>query len=131
MGFYGGRPGEMAYILSSHEALYLAQHHNLQVRTDQGPLVSCQDLSDRLTSIDASFPSKHTVYQRLRQSGWVVRSGLNYGTDFVLYESSPDKEHAEYAVLVLDEEDEADRRIRWRRLLGINRSCVGAKKVII
>lgn len=114
LGFYGNKPTDSLVKLTEYEKLYLLKKGLLKRPSEE---VVC--LSNMI---------KYKTYEVLRDADWIVRSGLNYGTDFVLYKSSPDTEHAEYAVIAMDQEDiGAD--TTWRRLLGINRSCVGAKKV--
>ncbi len=51
---------------------------------------------DSIPHIPPAKQAQYIVFERLRDSGWIVRSGLNYGTDFVLYRTSPETEHAEY-----------------------------------
>lgn len=49
---------------------------------------------------DASFPMKYAVYHHYRTQGWVVKAGLKYGVDYVLYPVGPAFYHSQYAVRV-------------------------------
>ena len=49
---------------------------------------------DKLLQSDSDL-LRYLVYRALRTSGWVVRPGLNYGTDFLLYRLGPDRDHSE------------------------------------
>ncbi|XP_063847577.1 tRNA-splicing endonuclease subunit Sen2-like [Scylla paramamosain] len=49
---------------------------------------------------DASFPVKYAVYHHYRTLGWVVKAGLKYGVDYVLYPVGPAFYHSQYAVRV-------------------------------
>ncbi|XP_075634190.1 tRNA-splicing endonuclease subunit Sen2-1-like [Castanea sativa] len=65
-----------------------------------------------------NFPDFYKAYSHLRMKNWVVKSGLNYGVDFVAYRHHPSLVHSEYAVLVLSAgEDEGNGRLRlWSDL---------------
>jgi tRNA-intron endonuclease len=42
----------------------------------------------------------YTVYRDLRDRGFIVRSGLKYGSDFTVYRLGPGLEHAPYILHV-------------------------------
>lgn len=63
------------------------------------------ELWDYMTSKSASFPDFFKAYSHLRDKNWVVRSGCQYGVDFVAYRHHPSLVHSEYGVLVLPEEN--------------------------
>ncbi|CAH2065344.1 unnamed protein product [Thlaspi arvense] len=54
-----------------------------------------------------NFATSYKAYSHLRSKNWIVRSGLQYGVDFVAYRHHPSLVHSEYAVLVqsVDEND--------------------------
>lgn len=47
------------------------------------------------------FPVLYAGYAHFRGKGWIPRTGLQYGADFVLYQKHPALAHSEYAALVL------------------------------
>jgi hypothetical protein len=49
-------------------------------------------------------PHRWTTYQHFRRLGFIVRDGLNYGVDFMLYREPPGVAHALYGVLILDDQ---------------------------
>lgn len=59
-----------------------------------------QDAWELFNSVNPRFLELYTVYFFLRSRGWVVRSGLKYGVDFVIYRLGPHQTHAEYSVVV-------------------------------
>lgn len=120
-GYYGSKDGLPR--LSPFEAFYLLGQGKLLVQGFRD-----FDILHNEFEGGPMFPLQYKAYAALRNAGWIVRSGLNYGTDFVLYRSSPDVEHAEFAVLVMSKRDQTT---TWRGLLGVNRSCVGAKKKLL
>ncbi|XP_017890343.1 tRNA-splicing endonuclease subunit Sen2 [Ceratina calcarata] len=88
--------------------------------------------------MDQNFVQKYVVYHYFRSKGWVVKPGLKYGGDFLLYKQGPSFYHASYIVLidVLD----ADTLIRdetkctprtWNDLLGLERLSETAAKEIL
>lgn len=130
LGFYGSRPCDSVGKLTDYERLYLVRIGVLKrpLNPSTEPL-AFESFLEVVCQEDMSKMARYKTYELLRDGGWVVRSGLNYGTDFVLYRSTPDTEHAEFAVVAIDGSTRVDTDMTWRRLLGINRSCVGAKKV--
>ncbi|KAK3854403.1 hypothetical protein Pcinc_014794 [Petrolisthes cinctipes] len=47
---------------------------------------------------DPDFATKYVVYHHYRTKGWVVKCGLKYGADWVLYPVGPPFYHAQYTV---------------------------------
>ncbi|CAN7067446.1 unnamed protein product [Brassica rapa subsp. trilocularis] len=47
-----------------------------------------------------NFPIFFKAYSHLRSKNWVLRSGLQYGVDFLAYRHHPSLVHSEYSVLV-------------------------------
>lgn len=70
---------------------------------------------------------KCLLHQSLRQKGWVVHGGLNYGVDFILYEGSPEEEHARYSLLMKDRNDSCS----WREAVAVNRVATTARKKLV
>jgi tRNA-splicing endonuclease subunit Sen2 len=50
---------------------------------------------------DDPFLVQYAVYHHFRSLGWVPRSGIKFGVDWLLYMSGPVFSHAEFAVIVL------------------------------
>ncbi|RYY36048.1 hypothetical protein EON62_02060, partial [archaeon] len=49
----------------------------------------------------ANFPARYAVYRHYRTAGWVVRDGLAFGCDFVLYAKGPGWDHAPHCITVM------------------------------
>ncbi|KAJ5145868.1 uncharacterized protein N7515_000432 [Penicillium bovifimosum] len=64
---------------------------------------SFQPARDGSASIqpDDPFMISYTVYHHFRSLGWVIRSGVKFGTDYLLYNRGPVFSHAEFAVVVI------------------------------
>ena len=56
--------------------------------------------SSRL-QLDDPFLLSYVVYHHFRSLGWVVRHGLKFAVDFLLYNRGPVFSHAEFAVIVI------------------------------
>lgn len=54
-----------------------------------------------LAEPDDPFMLSYTVYHHYRSLGWVVRPGIKFSVDYLLYNRGPAFSHAEFAVLVL------------------------------
>ncbi|KAK5747134.1 tRNA splicing endonuclease subunit sen2 [Elasticomyces elasticus] len=50
---------------------------------------------------DSTFLLNYVVYHHFRSLGWVVRPGLKFGADYMLYNRGPVFSHAEFAVLIM------------------------------
>lgn len=50
---------------------------------------------------DDPFLLSYAAYHHYRSMGWVVRSGIKFGVDYLLYNRGPAFNHAEFAVVVL------------------------------
>ena len=77
------------------------------------------------------FAIRYCVYHYYRSKGWIVRCGLKFGTEFLIYHQGPTMSHSDYAVLimpVLEHQAMSDRNT-WPWCLGMTRICFQAKKV--
>ncbi|KAI4239956.1 MAG: hypothetical protein LQ352_007749 [Teloschistes flavicans] len=50
---------------------------------------------------DEPFILSYVVYHHFRSLGWVVRPGIKFGVDYLLYNRGPVFSHAEFAVIIL------------------------------
>ena len=53
------------------------------------------------SSPDDPFMLSYVVYHHYRSLGWVVRSGVKFGVDYLLYNRGPAFSHAEFSVTIL------------------------------
>jgi len=51
---------------------------------------------------NAMFCMMYIAYRNYRKEGWIVQSGISYGTHFALYRGSPDEFHSEFLVYISD-----------------------------
>ena len=92
------------FQLGAEEVFYLC--HALKcvaVESEGEKRMNEGELWDHLCTASESFPEMYRAYSHLRSKNWVVRSGLQYGTDFVAYRHHPALVHSEFAVVVVPE----------------------------
>ena len=92
------------------------------------------------------FPFTYAVYRHYRRKGWVVKPGLKFGVDFLLYKDGPDSYHSSYAVLVCDSfaeretelsvgtissECEQPQKLRWMDAIAHCRVCESTAKELV
>jgi tRNA-intron endonuclease len=106
MGFYGKFVGEdkvklnevnnvnSPLQLSIIEALYLVDRGLLKVYDSDGNEVSRDVLIKIGRETVANFDQIYTIYKELRDGGFVVKSGLKFGSLFAVYERGPGIDHA-------------------------------------
>jgi hypothetical protein len=98
-------PGDRAVRLSIDEAFFMA--HALQCLTvydeidGKGVPLDDEALWRRLCATRRDFIVLYVAYHHFRAKGWIPRTGLQYGVDFVLYQRHPALAHSDYSVVVL------------------------------
>ncbi|KAH0542282.1 hypothetical protein FGG08_003309 [Glutinoglossum americanum] len=102
-------------------------------------------ISTRILQPDDPFMLSYVVYHHFRSLGWVVRSGIKFGVDFLLYNRGPVFSHAEFAVVILPsyghphysssevhkKETEAKEKRSWWWLHCVNRVQSQVKKSLL
>lgn len=96
------RPLELSLI----EALYLLELKKISVLTQEGKKILDADAFKGLAeTFHKNFLNKFIVYKDLRGKGYVIRPGLKFGADFVVYLHGPGIDHAPFIVTVLESRD--------------------------
>ena len=80
--------------LSIIEALYLVDKGLLEVLDNNGNRLSREDLVMVGRNNVTNFDQVYTIYRELRDGGFVVKSGLKFGSLFAVYERGPGIDHA-------------------------------------
>ncbi|XWS71336.1 hypothetical protein CRYUN_Cryun03dG0129600 [Craigia yunnanensis] len=105
----------------------------LKVVGEDGSIKSNEELWEYLKSKKAVFPVSYKAYSHLRHKNWVVRSGLQYGVDFVACRHHSALVQPEYAVLALSEGDnDLNGRLRvWSDVHRTVRLCGSVAKTLL
>ncbi|KAJ1902884.1 tRNA splicing endonuclease subunit sen2 [Coemansia sp. IMI 209127] len=137
------------FQLSPYEALFLSDLGCLEA-TDatSGLQYTHGDLWRTLHAVsDDEFELKYAAYYYYRAKGWAVRSGIKFGSDFLLYKSGgPSKSHSQYSVIVRrfnskavdpEADSEAARRMQgalgetWQYMFALSRVTAQAQKSLL
>jgi tRNA-splicing endonuclease subunit Sen2 len=59
------------------------------------------DLSSLAVEPDNQFILRYVVFHHFRSLGWVVRPGIKFAVDFLLYLRGPAFHHAEFAIMIV------------------------------
>lgn len=71
-----------------------------------------------------NFSRKYQIYKSFRNMGYIVRPGLKFGGDFVIYVKGPSYDHSKYVVQV-----ESDKmRLRAINIVRVARLAHSVKK---
>lgn len=80
-------------------------------------------------SANNKFILDYVVFHHFRSLGWCVRSGVKFGTDFLLYKRGPPFMHAEYCILVLPNDDSV--QFDWFQMAAKARVIGTVKKIFV
>ena len=102
-------PGVKAVRLSIDEAFFMSYALGVLIVHDvvDGAAVALDNdaLWCRLQIARPDFIILYLAYHHFRSKGWIARTGLQYGVDFVLYQRHPALAHSDYSVLILPLEE--------------------------
>lgn len=114
VGIEANAPGAMSNL----ELLHLLVQHS---RDD--PSLTAETLRH-----DDMFLYRYAVYHHFRSLGWVVRAGIKFSTDLLLYNRGPVFAHAQFAVVIVPvfresgpDEASLERARNWWWLHCVNR----------
>ncbi|KAJ2449528.1 tRNA splicing endonuclease subunit sen2 [Coemansia sp. RSA 2336] len=110
------------------DALFLSELGCLECVSD-GQLLSHAELWQ---AVAASFKSaeelaiKYAVYFSFRARGWTVKSGIKFGSDFLLYgKGGPARSHAKYSVVIKQDTES------WQYMFALLRVCSQVRKPLV
>nr|XP_043621650.1 tRNA-splicing endonuclease subunit Sen2-1-like isoform X3 [Erigeron canadensis] len=105
----------------------------IKIVGDDDSVKTDNDLWEYMTSKKVDFPNVFKAYSHLRDKNWVVRSGCQFGVDFVAYRHHPSLVHSEYAVLVFSKGkvDGNDRLRVWSDFQSMLRLCGSVAKTLL
>ncbi|CAF2404068.1 unnamed protein product [Rotaria sp. Silwood2] len=120
---------EHVYLLPE-ETIFL-QHALgcLIVKDEFNQILSPDELWNRFIIKDKNFSIKYAVYYQYRSIGWVVKCGLKFGCDYMLYKFGPTFSHANYCLSI--ENFWKTNSCTWSFISGFNRACLNAGKTLL
>ncbi|XP_046652091.1 tRNA-splicing endonuclease subunit Sen2-like isoform X1 [Daphnia pulicaria] len=102
----------------------------LQVKF-QGIFLNLDEIWKLFKKSTSNFLPRYLSYQHFRMAGWVVRSGIKFGTDFILYKQGPEFHHATYSVLVGNLNTVIETTDSWVQLATANRITESVSKELL
>jgi tRNA-intron endonuclease len=89
---------ERPITLSYNESIYLAEKGRISIQGEGGEMES-GELRESAAN-EKNFEERSLVYDKLKESGFVVKSGMKFGVDFAVYEYGPGLDHAPFLIHV-------------------------------
>jgi len=107
LGLRKADPGNLnrPLVLSLFEALYLIKAKIIKVQLEER-ILDADEFEQYAKKYYDNFSQKYRVYTFLRGKGYVVRPGMKFGSDFVIYEKGPGIDHSKWVVHVEKDEKE-------------------------
>ncbi|KAL9644749.1 hypothetical protein ABK040_012403 [Willaertia magna] len=124
-------PPQEQLILTLQEAFYLSYGLGCLKIQENGKTKTIQECFKKFCEIEGFeyFLSRYAVYHFYRCRGWIVRSGIKYGCDYVLYRKGPEIEHAKYGIRIMSSNDL--KQMTWKELQHHCRTSTGVKKDLV
>lgn len=131
-GFFGKPIGERKvkpeaiqrpFKLSYFDALYLLEKHLIRI-SHGGSLISEEHLKEIAIRNYENFMYKYEFYKYLRDLLYIIRPGMKFGSDFLVYEKGPGVDHA-HAVLHVED---AEKEIKAIQIIRAGRLASSVKK---
>ncbi len=122
-----GKVQDGKLFLSLLEAAYLIEKGRIKV-TDNERELSVEELMELGRRRDDCFDVKYITYRDLRDRGYIVKSGLKFGSHFRVYRGKTD-EHSKWLVWVVPENTKispSDITARVRVAHGVKKAMVMA-----
>lgn len=126
--------------IGAEEAFFLA--HALQClvmrrNTMEGETMGVEECWTKFVQQREQYATSYVAYSHFRSKGWLPKSGIQYGSDLVLYRNHPSVAHSEYAVIVLPMSEElvtpagSNAFTTWNDLQTLSRLSVQVKKGLL
>lgn len=120
------------FQLTFEEAFYLCfSLRCIKIVGGDNSVKTIDQVWEYMTSKRPSFPTFFKAYSHLRIKNWVVRTGCQYGVDFVAYCHHPSLVHSEYGVMVFSEGNGNDRLRVWSDFQCTLRLCGSVAKTLL
>lgn len=124
--------------LGLEEAFFLTSAVHCLDICYKGEILAVGDVWARFTQTQSSFRRNFVVYYYYKAKNWIVKPGIKFGGDFLLYKQGPPFFHASYVVIieVIDANGQridslTNRAMDNVSVLSLNRLCETAGKELI
>ncbi|XP_041946296.1 tRNA-splicing endonuclease subunit Sen2 isoform X1 [Alosa sapidissima] len=121
--------------LSLEEAFFLVYALGCLSIYDHEEPLSIVQMWEMFRSMQPNFETTYVAYHYFRSKGWIPKTGVKYGSDFMLYRKGPPFYHASYSVVVerVDESFKGAtlRPFSWRSLAALSRITGNVSKELM
>ncbi|XP_068618122.1 uncharacterized protein Tsen2 [Battus philenor] len=116
-------------MLTTQESFFLLYGLGcLQILNSDNKVLSISQCWSLFTNRDKHFLEKYIVYHYFRSKGYIVKPGIKFGGDFLLYKEGPGINHADFVVLIRNNKEKCD----WISIFGHLRvACTTVKEILI
>ena len=114
-------------ILDPFETFFLTFSIGCLRVTRNGDFCSIDELWSVFSENDANFRRRYAAYHHFRSKNWIVRNGVKFGNDFLLYKDGPPFYHASYSVRVRNDRNS----LSWSELSALIRVTESAAKELL
>ena len=117
-------------MLGLEEAFFLAEAYRcLNLRDQAGAPLSLARAWTLFRAAQPNFVARYVAFHYFRARGWVPKSGIKFGVDYVVYRYGPRFHHSEFGVLLQNAvqgslellPDKTPRHISWSLVQNLNR----------
>ena len=118
--------GKIQYSLV--ESLFLLANGKMEILA-QNKKINKDELIKKFYKLDKKFPLKFSVFNDLRNKGYIVKTALKFGADFRVYDKGVKigKQHAKWLVFVERESS----KLTWHEFSAKNRVAHSTKKKLL
>jgi len=113
-------------IYSIFEALYLIENSKAEIINIKTNKILTEPEILKIFSKTKDFLNHYIIFKKLKQKGYIVKTGSKFGFEFRVYEGSINK-HAKWLVYPVKTSEKSN----WNEFIGKNRVAHGTGKKIL
>ncbi|VVB78185.1 tRNA-splicing endonuclease [uncultured archaeon] len=114
-------------IYSIFEALYLVETGKSEIfNIKTNKRLKEEQILNAFSKHSKEFQVQYAVFKKLRQKGYVVKTGSKFGSEFRVYDNSMNK-HAKWLIYPVKQSEKSN----WNDFISKNRIAHGAGKKIL
>ncbi|CAH4030017.1 unnamed protein product [Pieris brassicae] len=120
---------EEKLVLTKQEAFFLVYGLGCLQVFNENKLLTVKDCWNLFLEGDTNFISKYIVYHYYRSKGYIVKPGIKFGGDFLIYKEGPGINHSDYIVVIKHNHVDYN---SWLTILGhVRMSATTVKEILI
>lgn len=110
------------------EGFYLLENKKIKIMY-KNKFIDKEGVYKKFKNIDKKFVQKYAVYKDLRKKGYILKTGLKFGSDFRAYMKgkNPKNSHAKWLIFI----EQENSKISWQEFCAKNRVANSTKKNLL